>query len=157
MNISGVQKIMHNSSWTGLNIRRRIFDLIPKMTIKDTTAINKWGTIIGRPDVNRGIMGATAILTQPYIDYHNHKVDHETAAVSTCRTIGKIIAGTAVGCAVRSGCYYLTKACTSTDPNASKWKKWLMPSPKLQKILAKYIKEHDNVDIDSSFIFHIQI
>lgn len=147
MNICGVSKIM-NKSWTGLNIRRRIFDLIPNITIKDPAKMNHWGTIISRPDVNRGIMGATALLTQPYIDYHNHKVDHETAAVSTCRTIGKIVAGTAVGCLVRSGCYYLTKACTTVEENAPKWKQWLMPSPKIQKILAKrnndWFKNYNN-------------
>ena len=136
MNIRGVSKNAY-SSFTGLNIRRRMFELLPKITIKDPTKCNDWGTIISRPDVNRGIMGATALLTQPFIDYHNHKVDNDTAAVSTCRTIGKIVAGTTVGVGVRSACYYLIKACTSTEQNAPNWKKWLMPSQKMERYISR--------------------
>jgi hypothetical protein len=115
--------------------------MIPKVTVDDPTRVNKLGTIISRPDVNRAIMGATAILTQPAIDYNNRKVDKATATVSTYRTIGKVIAGTTVGCGVRSACYYLTKACTSQSPNASKWRKWLMPSENTQRTLAKRNKD----------------
>lgn len=134
MNTSIVQNRVCQSI-TGMNVRRRLFDLIPNMTLKGGSKINNWGVILSRPDVNRGIMGVTALLTQPYIDYHNHKVDNETATVSTCRTIGKIIAGTTVGCAVRSACYYLVDACTSTSPRAPGWKRWLMPTPKEERYI----------------------
>lgn len=134
MNTSIVPKSVCQSI-TGMNVRRRLFDLIPNMTLKGGSKINNWGVILSRPDVNRAIMGATALLTQPYIDYHNHKVDNETATVSTCRTIGKIIAGTTVGCAVRSACYYLVDACTSTSPRAPRWKRFLMPNPKVERYI----------------------
>jgi hypothetical protein len=83
-------------------------------------------------------MGATALLTQPYIDAHNPNVDKETAMTSMCRTTGKVIAGTTVGCIVRSACYYLTNACTSENHNAPKWKKWLMPTEKMQRIMSSH-------------------
>lgn len=46
-------------------------------------------------------LGATALATQPFFDYFNKNVDEDTRKVSTARTIAKIIAGTAVGIAVR--------------------------------------------------------
>lgn len=136
MNTSIVQNRVCKSI-TGMGIRRRLFDLIPNMTVNGGSKVNNWGVILSRPDVNRGIMGVTALLTQPYIDYHNHKVDQETASVATCRTIAKIIAGTTVGCAVRSACYYLVNACTSASPKAPKWKRWLMPNPNVERYIRR--------------------
>lgn len=147
MNISGVSEKTYGSI-TGLNLRRRIFDILPDLTIKNPIKYNKLGPIISRPDVNRGILGATALLTQPYIDSHNHKVDEETAAVSACRTTGKVLAGTAAGVGVRSVCCYLVDNCTSIDKNAPKWKKWLMPSQKVENEINKrnldWFKNHKN-------------
>lgn len=50
---------------------------------------------------NRLILGATALMSQPFIDFHNRKIDEDTRRVAVCRTIAKIIAGTATGYAVR--------------------------------------------------------
>lgn len=148
MNINSVTRSIKPMS-TGLNIKRRIFDMIPNMLVKDRPILDNVGNFINRPDVNRGIMGITALLTQPYIDAHNPDVDKETAQTSMCRTIGKIAAGTTIGCLVRSGCYYFIKACTSTDPKASKWKKLLMPSRSVQQVLASknqdWFKSYKNV------------
>lgn len=94
---------------------------------------------MGRPFENRLIMGATAIATQPFIDEHNKRVDKETARASRNRTIGKIIAGTAVGCLVRSGVYKLIQKTTSEDISIDRWDNFLTPrgsskvSPHLQK------------------------
>ena len=52
----------------------------------------------------RLILGATALATQPFIDYKNRNVDEETRKVSVARTIAKIIAGTLTGYAIRKGC-----------------------------------------------------
>ncbi len=49
----------------------------------------------------RIVLGATALATQPFFDYYNKNVDEDTRKVSAARTIAKIIAGTAVGIAVR--------------------------------------------------------
>ncbi len=52
----------------------------------------------------RGILGATALLTQPFIDAHNKSVDDKTRKYSVARTIAKIVAGTMTGVAIRYGC-----------------------------------------------------
>lgn len=94
---------------------------------------NKWTYITSDPMWNRGIMGATALLTQPTIDYYNHRVDDETRTVSKNRTIAKIVAGTLVGMfVVRGPVYKLVEKMTDF---AGKWKysKALIPK--------KYIKE----------------
>ena len=54
------------------------------------------GKRINSPE-QRLIQGATALAMQPFIDFQNKKADEETRAVSVARTLGKIIAGTAVG------------------------------------------------------------
>lgn len=148
MNVNSIRNSI-TPACHGLGIKRRLFDMIPNMLVKDSPILNNFGNIINRPDVNRGIMGVTAILTQPFIDKHNPDVDKETAETSMCRTIGKIVAGTTVGCIVRSGVYYLMNACTSLDPNAAKWKKLLMPSGRMQRALAQHnmdwFKSYKNV------------
>lgn len=71
-------------------------------------AINTIGHKLNSPG-QRLILGATALATQPFIDFNNKKADEETRAVSVAKTIGKIIAGTLVGFSVRAGCIALTK------------------------------------------------
>lgn len=53
---------------------------------------------------NRLILGASALLSQPFIDASNKDVDSETRRYSICRTIAKIIAGTATGYIIRKLC-----------------------------------------------------
>ena len=125
MNIRGISKLA--SSGTTSKLGRRLFDALPNITVNKEELLCNIGRVISRPDVGRGIMGATAILTQPFIDYYNPKVDRETAKVSTSRTIGKIIAGTTVGCCVRSLCYYGTRALTCLKPDAHWVRKILLP------------------------------
>ncbi len=58
----------------------------------------------------RIVLGATALATQPFIDLHNKDVDEETRKLSAARTVAKIIAGTAVGVAVRyAGIWFVNK------------------------------------------------
>lgn len=129
-------------------IRNRLFDLIPNTTVNTPEKFNKMGVVLSRPDVNRLIMGATALLTQPLIDYYNPNVDEDTAKTSTCRTIGKIVAGTAVGCGVRSLCFYTTKLLTSGGENGPAWRKWLLPSNAIVRYLNKrhggWLKKYNN-------------
>lgn len=148
MNVNGITNSI-KPMYQGAGIKRRIFDMLPNMTVKDRPFLNNLGNFINRPDVNRFIMGATAIVTQPYIDKHNPNVDKETAETSMFRTIGKIVAGTTVGCIVRSSIYYLINACTSKQANAPKWKKWLMPTERMQRLLSAHnmdwFKSYKNV------------
>lgn len=49
----------------------------------------------------RGVSGATALLTQPFFDLRNKKVDEKTRQTSCARTTAKIIAGTLTGVGIR--------------------------------------------------------
>lgn len=69
---------------------------------KHRLCIKKVGEILNAPQ-QRLILGATALATQPFIDFYNRKADDETRAVSTARTIGKIVAGTLTGVTIRYG------------------------------------------------------
>ena len=53
---------------------------------------------------NRLILGASALMSQPFIDAANKDVDDETRRYSVCRTIAKIIAGTLTGYSIRKLC-----------------------------------------------------
>ena len=115
----------------GKNFREKLFqkllDALPEKTLKDGSAkADKFNNVLSRPDVNRFIMGATALLTQPTIDYYNHRVDEETRVVSRNRTIAKILAGTSVGIIVRGICYQAINKMTNLN-GTKKYSKWLIP------------------------------
>ena len=71
---------------------------------------------------NRLILGATALMIQPFIDLNNKKVDEKTREISAARTVAKIIVGTATGFAVR----YLTIAAIG------KYRKFFAPTIPVQ-------------------------
>lgn len=96
-------------------LKQKTLDKLPECTFNDNGKIDKWNKIDGflsHPAENRLIMGATALLTQPAIDYYNHKVDEETREVAKNRTLAKILAGTAVGMLVRGSSYEIIKKMT---------------------------------------------
>lgn len=74
-------------------------------------AINWIGRNISSPQ-NRVILGASALMSQPFIDLHNRKVDEDTRKVSAARTVAKIIAGTLTGFFVRYGCIKAIDYCS---------------------------------------------
>jgi len=90
----------------------KLYRKIPNITINNPALFNRLSDLATKaasPAVNRLILGVAALLIQPMIDYHNHKVDQETRKVSACRTAAKIIAGTSVGMIVREFCYRVSK------------------------------------------------
>ena len=121
-----------SSSWGRFKarIKQRIVDTIPQITFKDDkNTLDKYQKIdktISKPAENRLIMGATALLTQPAIDYYNHRVDEDTRKVSRNRTLAKIIAGTSVGIVVRGSCFKLVEKMTNPE-GGSKYSKALIP------------------------------
>ncbi|MCQ2744026.1 MAG: hypothetical protein MJ230_04425 [bacterium] len=126
------------SSWKKFKrkIKQKVLDILPEKTFKgensETDKYTDVNTVLSRPDVNRLIMGSTAILTQPWIDRYNHRVDEETRKVSMYRTISKIIAGTAVGILVRGSCYKLVDRMTQLNGN-KKSSKALLPKAWIEK------------------------
>ena len=66
-------------------------------------AVNRAGRRLNSVE-QRIVLGATALLSQPFFDYFNKNVNEDTRKVSTARTVAKIVAGTLVGVAVRILC-----------------------------------------------------
>ena len=97
-------------------IKQYLFDKIPNATLDDAadklTRRAKFDKWMSKPAENRAIMGVTAMITQPTIDYYNHRVDEETREVARNRTIAKILVGTLVGIVVRGSCYRLVNKMT---------------------------------------------
>ena len=130
-------------------LKQTVLDVFPSATIKDgTRRVDKWkksDELLSNPAVNRLIMGATALVTQPSIDYYNHKVDKETREVSRIRTISKILAGTAVGIAVRGACFILIEEMTNFK-DTKRLGKALLPPKFLSELAsdAKLLKNYRN-------------
>lgn len=102
---------------------------------KTKQAINWIGKNISSPE-NRLILGATALMTQPFIDASNKNIDSETKRYSVCRTIAKILVGTVTGYFIRKGCIKTIDAFTKL-PNEIKPH---MKFKKLRSILLPTIK-----------------
>lgn len=153
-----IQPIQYNSvsmqgkkdgSWNRLKRRvaQKILDTLPSHTQKESARKreewNKFDNWISKPAQNRAIMGLTAIITQPAIDYNNHKVDKETRTVSRNRTIAKIIAGTCVGILVRGSAYEAVTNMTNIE-GKTKTAKALLPKRFLGEIAKneKFLKNY---------------
>lgn len=86
--------------------QQRVLDLFPSKVCINTKKVNfikSTGKNISSAE-QRLILGASALLSQPFIDGHNKNVDEKTRKVSVARTIAKIIAGTTTGFLIRKGC-----------------------------------------------------
>lgn len=119
-------------------LEQMFLDVVPCHTTKDNiNSYKKWDKVTNlcsNPMWNRGIMGATAITTQPIIDYYNHRVDDETRIVSANRTLAKIIAGTAVGMFVVRGPIYKMVEKLTNPTSEKKLNKILIPQKYIEKL-----------------------
>ncbi len=126
-------------------LKQKALNALPNSTIKDPKDIEKYkkiNTSISHPAKNRLIMGTTAIVTQPTIDFFNRDVSEDTRKVSRNRTIAKIIIGTLVGMAVRGSCYDIVKRTTVLNGN-KKFSKAMLP-PKYIKNFEEESQQLDN-------------
>ena len=120
---------------------RNMFDHIKPKEFKNGIVLDgiKWiGQHVSSPQ-NRVILGATALMSQPFIDLHNRNVDEETRKVSAARTVAKIIAGTSTGYFVRYYSIKLAEALTKTENIKRVSDTFLIP-PKFKNPLVKTIK-----------------
>lgn len=93
---------------------------------------------------NRLILGVTALMSQPFIDFYNRDIDDETRKVAVCRTVAKIIAGTLTGFTVRKGTIGLIKACSQKpDLNVAKWKTFFTPND-IKDVDSEAFKQYQN-------------
>lgn len=135
MKISGLDTTAYTPSYTGSSsflqkAQQRALDLLPNVTCKEgklTNGIKKAGEKISSAE-QRLILGASALMSQPFIDAKNKNVDEKTRKVSVARTIAKIVAGTFTGFIIRKGCIKGIEALSQIPKKgASKWKSVLTP------------------------------
>ena len=88
--------------------KNRLYTVNNEKTVK---AIEWIGREISSPE-NRLILGASALMTQPFIDLHNKTIDEKTKKYSVARTVAKIIVGTTTGVLIRKGCIKFIDAFT---------------------------------------------
>lgn len=116
-------------------LKKAIWNSIPNKTasIFDKQSSQKIIDTFSNPTTNKIIIGSTALVTQPLFDYYNKDVDKETRKISTYRTIAKILAGTAVGIAVRGTCFKLVTKFTNPEAVQRKFRK-LIPTKYLLEL-----------------------
>lgn len=106
-----------------MKITQNFFNKIPNRNFADNKGfgrvINWFDKNVSSPE-NRLILGATALMSQPFIDLYNRKVDEKTRNVSCARTIAKIIAGTLTGVSVRYACIAAIKNLSAVGKIGSK-------------------------------------
>lgn len=129
-----------------INISAKIASKIPKREFnggRGERLINWFGRNVSTPE-NRLIIGVTALLSQPFIDLYNKDVDEETRVVSCARTIGKIVAGTLSGVAVRASFIHLVRNYSEMSKvGGKKIKKLFTPSKALPEMPYAY-KQYQN-------------
>jgi hypothetical protein len=122
-NSKGVNKIIDKYT-------QKILDIFSTKTLKDDfqtiRKMQERDAQMSNPAINRGIMGATAIILQPPIDANNKAVDKETRRMSVCRTVAKIIVGTLVGIMVRGSSHKLISKMTDIEAKG-KYSRKLIP------------------------------
>jgi len=131
-----------SNAWKSFKKRigQKALDALPEHTQEESAKkLAEWrktDEFISDPMYNRGIIGLTALATQPAIDNYNHKVDDETRQISVLRKIGKIIGCTTVGMfCVRGPMREIVKKMTNLKGN-NKYSKALLPK--------KYLVEMSN-------------
>lgn len=143
-----IGSISNSISQIPRKINQGIVNIVPEMTISNEKTLKglKWvGEKVSSPE-NRLILGVTALMSQPFIDLNNKKVDEDTRKVSAARTVAKIIAGTTTGVLIRSGCIHAIDAFTklpteiTPDMKFKKLRTLFTPSVGILKDLNQYKK-----------------
>lgn len=143
-----IGSISNSISQIPRKINQGIVNIVPEMTISNEKTLKglKWvGEKVSSPE-NRLILGVTALMSQPFIDLNNKKVDEDTRKVSAARTVAKIIAGTTSGVLIRSGCIHAIDAFTklpteiTPDMKFKKLRTLFTPSAGILKDLNQYKK-----------------
>ena len=88
------------------SVKQTVLNAIPNYECNNSATVDlikKTGEKVSSAE-QRLILGASALISQPFIDSHNKHVNEKTREVSVARTIAKIIAGTTTGFLIRKGC-----------------------------------------------------
>lgn len=122
--------LYQSAAKTVKSLKQKGLDLIPGAVYSNDKVLNgikNTGEKISSAE-QRLILGASALMSQPFIDWNNKNVDEKTRKVSVARTVAKIIAGTFTGYFIRKGCIKAIKAFSQMPgPNVPKWKTIFTP------------------------------
>lgn len=130
-------------------VQQKFYDFVPDKVMnndKFVKGINWIGSEISSAE-NRLILGATALMSQPFIDARNKNVDADTRKVSVCRTVAKILVGTMTGFAIRKGCIKAIKAYSKLPSSLDKAGKQV----KLTKLNTFFSPTNAASDVTDSF------
>ena len=147
MSINGVNKfgIFKTIKNTANKVEQAFYDVLPNRVVNEKR--DKFLKAAGRnisSAENRLILGATALMSQPFIDFFNRDIDNETRQVAVCRTIAKIVAGTTTGFAVRKGTIKLIQTCSKLpSKHTPKWQTIFTPKD-IKKIDTDEFKQYQN-------------
>ena len=143
--MSSIDKITGKISRGSVRAAGKLINKLPNTTVSSQRVLKcvKWaGEHISSPQ-NRLILGVSALLSQPFIDLHNKRVDEETRKASASRTVAKILAGTTSGFLIR---YYSIKAMDSMAKmpakNRKAWETFLTPLPEFVKLTVKSLGQY---------------
>ena len=143
--MSSIDKIAGKISRASVRAVGKMINKLPNKTVPSQRVlkcINWAGKHISSPQ-NRLILGASALLSQPFIDLHNKRVDEETRSASAARTVAKILAGTTSGFLIR---YYSIKAmdimAKMPSKNKKAWETFLTPLPKFVKLTIRSLDKY---------------
>ena len=139
-----------DSSWNRIKrrIAQKVLDTLPSHTQKESARCrDEWNKIdnwASKPMQNRGIMGVTALLTQPFIDYNNKQVDEETRKMAFLNRCAVILSGTTVGMFVVRGPLYTAIEKMTDLKGESKFSKALLPKKYLSEMSKneKFVKNY---------------
>lgn len=148
-NIS-MQGVKPDNSWNRLKkrITQKVLDTLPEHTTKESARkLDRWEKYdrwMSKPAENRAIMGVTALMTQPFIDYNNKKVDKDTRKIAFINRCAVIIAGMTVGIFVVRGPIYKVVEKMTNISGKGKWSKFLLPKKYLEEITnnEKYLENY---------------
>lgn len=132
------------------NSCKSAYNKMPPFVIKKDGLINKV-EYIGRKITSpqqRVIMGATAVVMQPLIDWHNKNVDDDTRKISVLRTLAKILAGTATGFVIRYAFIKGIKAFSVPFKEAEKLAKSEFDKKRMTWLTPKALKEGDTDSLE---------
>lgn len=126
-------------------VKRRLVNAIPNVELGgEQKLIQKAGEKISSAE-QRLILGASALMSQPFIDAHNKRVDEKTRKVSVARTVAKIIAGTFTGFFIRKGCIKAINTMSKAKGvGAPKWWKTLFTPEGVANTETEAFKQYRN-------------
>ncbi len=138
MAVSGIKNTVNR-------VQQAFHNVVPKFVAgeKADSFLKAAGREISSAE-NRVILGATALMSQPFIDFYNRDIDEDTRRVAVCRTIAKIITGTATGFLVRKGSIKLIQACSKLPgKDVPKWRTFFTPKD-VKKVDTDEFKQYQN-------------